>query len=176
MANVKFTDEQWCRAKEYFEAGLSLSEVNARTEIDRAAISRRAKRDGWVKNNSEKQQLILDAVRVEEGKSTLNQQALSVHNELVNEKLRMMGLLRTFNEKAVKKATQMLDKIDNAQEFKFLADGVDRVSITAGINERHAKPTQITNTTQTANFSGMNDADLMREAKAIRERIAHVIE
>jgi predicted DNA-binding protein YlxM (UPF0122 family) len=176
MANIKFSDDQWERAKEYFEAGLSLSDITLRTTIDKASVSRRAKRDGWIKNNDEKQQLILDAVRVAEVKTTLNQQALSVHDELVNEKLRMMGLLRTFNEKAVKKATQMLDKIDNAQEFKFLADGVDKVSITAGINERHAKPTQINNTTQTANFSGMNDVDLMREAKAIRERIAHVIE
>lgn len=175
MANVKFTDEQWDRAKEYFEAGLSLSVIAEKTKISKGQISKRSAADNWSKE-TEKKQLISDAARVVAAKETLNETALSVHNELVNEKVRLMGLLNTFHEKAVKKATGMLNTIESAQEFKFLTDGVDRVSITAGINERHAKPTQINNTTQTANFSGMNSADLVREAKIVRERIAHVID
>ena len=70
MANIKFSTIEWKTAKEYFEAGLSLSKIVAKTSIDKGAISRKAKIEGWIKNNEQKQQLIFDAVRVCEAKST----------------------------------------------------------------------------------------------------------
>ncbi len=49
MANVKFTPQQWERAREYFEAGLSLSKISEKTGIDKGAVSRKANSDGWIK-------------------------------------------------------------------------------------------------------------------------------
>jgi uncharacterized protein YerC len=159
VANIKFTDDTWERAREYLEAGLTLSQIQQKTGIDKAAISRKAKEENWVKNNSQKQQLIVDAVRVAEAKSTLNQQALSVHDEIVGYQLRVSGLANTFVERSIRKSIQMLKTVDDAASMKQLADTVDRNTITAGINERHAKP-------NTNNF-GVAVGDTLRQPAKI---------
>ena len=61
---MAYSKEQWETAKEYFEAGLSLAEINLRTEISRPQISKRAKKEGWEKETIKKQ-IISQAVEVE---------------------------------------------------------------------------------------------------------------
>ena len=43
----RLTQEQWEEARALRESGVSLSEVAARIGVDRAAVSRRAKREEW---------------------------------------------------------------------------------------------------------------------------------
>jgi hypothetical protein len=85
MANIKTTQEEWELCREYFEAGVSLSKITAKTGISKTQISKRSNAENWAKGTHEKEQLIADAVRVVVAKGTLTEQALAVHNELVNE-------------------------------------------------------------------------------------------
>ena len=49
MPKVRFTSEQWERAKTLFELGKSLSEIQNETGIDRSNVNKRAKSEGWQK-------------------------------------------------------------------------------------------------------------------------------
>jgi len=46
---MAISQERWDKAKEYFEAGLSLSEIVLRTEISKAQISKKSKIENWEK-------------------------------------------------------------------------------------------------------------------------------
>ena len=153
---MAYSQEQWEKAKEYFEAGLSLSDINLRTEISRPQISKRAKKEQWEKGNIKKQ-IIYQAVEVATIKETLNETAIEVHNELVNDEIRRRGLIFNATEKIIKRATEMIsdnktvekiNKGDGVQDFepralnstdlKNLVDTVDKASITLGVNQRHS--------------------------------------
>lgn len=167
---MAISQEKWDKAKEYFEAGLSLSEIVLRTEISKAQISKKSKFENWQKGN-EKKQLISQAVEVAEQKETLNETALQVHNELVDEQLRRRNLVFNASEKLLVKATEMIkkgqtvDKINvgagiqqieprelDSSDLKNLADTIDKASITLGVNQRHSNSQvniQNTNAVQT---------------------------
>ena len=106
MANIKTTPDQWGRAREYYEAGLSLSKIVEKTGISKTQISKRSNADGWEKG-SEKEQLIQAAVRVVEAKGTLTEQAISVHNELVDERTKH---IQFFTHAAVTNVRQAMDE------------------------------------------------------------------
>lgn len=84
MANIKTTPQQWDKAREYFEAGLSLSEIEKKTGISKPSISKKSTRECWPKGN-EKKQLITQAVDVLVAKETLNETALQVHEEILSD-------------------------------------------------------------------------------------------
>ena len=106
---MAYTDKDWELVRNYFEAGLSLSDIISRDEVRikaKSQISKRATREGW-KRNDEKKQLInsdaedvqraLEIVKKEKEKETLRKKEtlketfteteLRVHEELVNGKL-----------------------------------------------------------------------------------------
>lgn len=167
---MAISQDKWDKAREYFEAGLSLSEIVLRTEISKAQISKKSKFENWQKGN-EKKQLISQAVEVAEQKETLNETALQVHNELVDEQLRRRNLVFNASEKLLVKATEMIkkgqtvDKINvgagiqqieprelDSSDLKNLADTIDKASITLGVNQRHSNSQvniQNTNAVQT---------------------------
>lgn len=153
---MAISKEVWQKAREYFEAGLSLTDIVDRTNISKSQISKRASKENWEKGN-EKKQLISQAVEVATKKETLKETALEVHNELVDEQVRRRNLVFKASEKIIKKATEIIDngtvdeKVgvgDGVQQFeprkinpadvKNLADAVDKASITLGINQRHS--------------------------------------
>lgn len=109
MANIKTTPEEWIKCREYYEAGLSLSKVVAKTGISKTQISKRSNLEGWSKG-TEKEQLIHDAVRVRVAKGTLTEQALSVHEELVDESARRM---EWFNNATMIVAQKTMEKVTN---------------------------------------------------------------
>lgn len=104
MANVKTTAEEWIKAREYFEAGLSLSQIVERTGISKTQISKRSNTEGWAKG-TEKEHLVAEAVRVEVAKGTLTEQALAVHQELVDERVKRQEWL---NHQAIKNLEQAM--------------------------------------------------------------------
>jgi hypothetical protein len=123
MANIKTTPEQWGRAREYFEAGLSLSKITDKTGISKTQLSKRANLDGWAKG-TEKEQLIATAVQVAEAKGTLTEQALDVHEELVDERTKHVLF---FNEAAVKNVQAAMKEPCVGQiDFKHRADTISR--------------------------------------------------
>ena len=134
---MAISQDLWLKAKEYFEAGLSLTDIVDRTGISKSQISKKATKENWEKGN-EKKQLISQAVALEQKKKQFNETALQIHNEIVDEKLRRETLIYNATEKAVIKATDMLDYIDDASDLKSIIDGLDKASLTLGVNQRHS--------------------------------------
>lgn len=118
MANVKTTEAQWLEAREFFEAGLSLSQLVDRTGISKTQLSVRSKKEGWTKGG-QKEQLVQAAVRVAEAKGTLTEQARSVHDEVVDEKMAWIKFLQKAAVKNVQEA--MGAKCDDQADFRHRA-------------------------------------------------------
>lgn len=151
---MAYSIKQWEKAKEYFEAGLSLSEINLRTEISRPQISKKAKKENWEKGNIKKH-IISQAVEVAQVKETLNETALEVHKELVTDELRRKNLVYGASEKLLQRTQQMIEanrtveKVNigdgvqqfeprdlNSSDLKNLADTIDKTSVTLKVNDR----------------------------------------
>ena len=143
---MAISQETWDIAQAMFEGGASLTDISRKTDIDKSTISKKAKKQGWQKGVN--QQLIADEVRVTAEKSTLNQPQTEYHDEQVKHRLEMLREIQTFSTAAMKKAGDLLQSTDTGSDFKAIIDGVDKLSITTGINERHAKPTQVQQNTQ----------------------------
>jgi lambda repressor-like predicted transcriptional regulator len=123
MANIKTTPEQWERAREYFESGLSLSQIVDKTGLCKSNISLRAKKESWPKGTY-KEQLIADAVRVEVAKGTLKEQELSVHRELVDERTRH---IQFFDALAIQNVTEAMAKpCEGQNDFKARAETISK--------------------------------------------------
>ena len=151
---MAISQELWNKAREYFEAGLSLTEIVDRTNISKSQISKRATKENWEKGN-EKKQLITQAVEVAIKKETLKETALEVHNELVSDEIRRKGLVFNAAEALLKRTKAMIDKNQtvekiscgdgmqnfeprelNSSDIKNLAETIDKASVTLGVNQR----------------------------------------
>lgn len=118
--------------------------------------------------------IVTAGVEYYQGLNSQDDRMMTVIENVVSMEVRLRGKVERFVEKAIDKGISMLDSIESGSEYKAVIDGVDKATVTIGINERHAKPTQINNTTQTANFNGLTDEDLHRESKIIRERLTTI--
>jgi predicted DNA-binding protein YlxM (UPF0122 family) len=153
---MAYSESQWEKAREYFEAGLSLTEISDRIGISKPQISKKSKAELWEKGN-EKKHLVSQAVEVAIGKEKLKETALIVHDELVNEQIRRQGLVFGATEKLIKRANRMLDsnqtieKVSvgdgvqsfeprelNTTDLKNLSDTIDKASVTLNVNPRHS--------------------------------------
>ena len=103
---AKATQADWEKAKALFEAGKSLSAINSETGIDRATVSKRAKKDGWEKGIY--QQLIVDSARVKAEISTLDSTVLSVVEKEIEERTKH---LQFFTHATLKNMSSMMKKI-----------------------------------------------------------------
>ena len=144
MARSIIDYQTWEKAKEYFEVGLSLSEIEKKTGISRGALSKKSQLESWNKQ-SIKKQLVAQAIAVEKGKETLKKHpvSLEVHNEIVSESVRIASKVYSAQEKALDKADIMLDQIDSASDLKTIVDAIDRASITLKVSDRHASSQNI---------------------------------
>lgn len=145
MARSVITKEQWHKAREYFEHGLSLKEISDKTGITRGAISKKSKAEEWDKE-SPKKQLLSQAVEVEMAKETLKKHPVSieVHNELVDDATRRANLVYGNAEKLAQKLNTMADQIDTALDMKTLADANDKLAVTLKVADRHAPKIDVT--------------------------------
>jgi predicted DNA-binding protein YlxM (UPF0122 family) len=153
---MAYSESQWEKAREYFVAGLSLTEISDRIGISKPQISKKSKAELWEKGN-EKKHLVSQAVEVAIGKEKLKETALIVHDELVNEQIRRQGLVFGATEKLIKRANRMLDsnqtieKVSvgdgvqsfeprelNTTDLKNLSDTIDKASVTLNVNPRHS--------------------------------------
>ena len=117
---AKATSADWEKAKALFESGKSLSEINAETGIDRATVSKRAKKDGWEKGIY--QQLIVDSARVKAEISTLPPTALSVVEKEIEERTKH---IQFFTNAAVRNVSEAMEnKCCDQSDFKARADTI----------------------------------------------------
>lgn len=117
---AKTTPADWEKAKALFEAGKSLSEINAETGIDRATVSKRAKKDGWEKGIY--QQLILDGSRVKAEISTLSSTVLNVVEKEIEERTKH---IQFFTNAAIKNVQESMSlQCVDQSEFKARAETI----------------------------------------------------
>lgn len=115
-------DEQWERIRELYEHGVSLDDIIKRKGItlkNKSSISRRAKADGWFRVE-EKATLVNREVSartallaIESEKATKNATAVSVHNELVDERTRHIAYFNDASYQVTNKAIQLLNDKDD---------------------------------------------------------------
>ena len=67
---MAISQDKWDKAKALFEQGLSLSQIEDETEINKTSISKKAKSENWIK--SKNQQLKYEIIEIEKEKSTLD--------------------------------------------------------------------------------------------------------
>lgn len=121
MANIKTTPKQWERAKEFYEAGLSLAQVSEKVRISKAQIGKRAASERWSKE-TEKKNLLAAALKVEMAKGELSETAKIVHEELLSDKVRQ---LRFFTNAAVLNVQgAMQTSCANQNDFRARADTI----------------------------------------------------
>jgi len=152
VARAIISSEQWERAREYFEHGLTLSEVAKKTGISKGAIGKKANLENWDKD-SPKRQVLSQAVEVSIAKETLRDTpvSLEVHEELHDEALRHKRLIYDNATKLADKLRKLTDEVDTAQDIRHLVEANDKLSITLKVNERHAPKTEINNQNLTKN-------------------------
>lgn len=71
-------------------------------------------------------------------------QTVSAVAQAVDRKARLKSRVQEFVDEAVEKGFDLLKSAQDGQEFKAIVEAIDKASITANINERHAKPSSIT--------------------------------
>ena len=81
-----------------------------------------------------------------EGKS---EQEVKAINYAVEFQLGLLKDIELFSNKAVKKASNLMDSTETGSDFKAIVEGVDKLSIMTKINNRHAPPAKIEQTNQT---------------------------
>lgn len=118
--------EIWAKARALFEVGKSLSAINLETGIDRAAISRKAKKDGWIKG--EQQQLIVDAARVKAKLSTLEPVLLSVVDAEITERTKHIQILNNMTLKNLAVMNKKVNEDFEMNEHKLFQETVNKAS------------------------------------------------
>lgn len=121
------------------------------------------------------EQVVSAGLVYKQGLASVEPEVASAIDNAVSNKLRIAGMVNSFVEKAINRASQLLDDSPGGFDLKALTEAVDRVSITAGINERHAKPSIITNASQTnidvGKLSGMTEPELRAHAKKLADQL-----
>jgi len=125
----------WDQAKQLFEYGKSLSEIQTKTGINRSSISKKAKAEKWQKSTAnstlvEKEvDTIIKQKEINSEKSTLNQQQLILHNQEVRDRVDKVKFKaeiesgqKQTHDLAMKAQSQIVEYI-NADEVIAAAKG-----------------------------------------------------
>lgn len=139
---MAYSPEQWDKAKTFFESGqFSLSQISDKVGIGKSAISKMAKNQQW--NNEENSDYIEAKKTLAVKKSTLNSTVIQTLDDIADEQIRNKNLVYGVTQKALQKAHDLLDEIDNANDLKAIVELSDRASITLKVNERHAPRAEV---------------------------------
>lgn len=95
-----------------------------------------AKNQQW--NNEENSDYIEAKKTLAVKKSTLNSTVIQTLDDIADEQIRNKNLVYGVTQKALQKAHDLLDEIDNANDLKAIVELSDKASITLKVNERHA--------------------------------------
>lgn len=152
---MAYSQEQWDRAKAYYEAGQhNPQQISDLVGIERSTIVKKAKIHNWKSGSNA--DYIEARVIVAEKKSQLNSQTLNVLDNIADEAIRHKNLINSNAELLASKIPKMLEamtiKEENAEtgeitdklainpsDLKTLAEANDRLAITLKVADRHAK-------------------------------------
>lgn len=96
--------------------------------------------------------------------NTKSERLVKAFDDKVNESLRRQNLVYGFQEKAIKRAGEMLEMTEAPQDLKHLVDAVDKASITLKVSDRHAPKTEINNTNATQNNTDIKRVTIARRS------------
>ena len=117
---MAYTESQWEKAKAYYEAGMTLSQIKDKTNIARNTISQRAKREQW--EHSKNSEYIEAKIKVESQKGTILEQsgsvALNIADDIAFNKAKALTLFQNSALKNQKKANDMLDLTDDMKDIE----------------------------------------------------------
>lgn len=132
---MAYSESQWQMVQSYYEAGLSLSEIIARDNVDiksKSQISKRANKFGWIKSD-EKKQLIFSEVKAKQQLSAIKKQKETIlkettdiiaHNDLVSERLNHEQF---FTNAAIRNVQESLQvPCESQQDFKYRAETIQK--------------------------------------------------
>ena len=117
---MAYTESQWEKAKAYYEAGMTLSQIKDKTSIARNTISQRAKREQW--EHSKNSEYIEAKIKVESQKGTILEQsgsvALNIADDIAFNKAKALTLFQDSALRNQKKANDMLDLTDDMKDIE----------------------------------------------------------
>lgn len=117
---MAYTESQWEKAKAYYEAGMTLSQIKDKTNIARNTISQRAKREQW--EHSKNSEYIEAKIKVESQKGTILEQsgsvALNIADDIAFNKAKALSLFQDSALRNQKKANDMLDLTEDMKDIE----------------------------------------------------------
>ena len=147
--------EIWAKAKAMFEGGATPDQIYIKTKIERSTLYKKSKKEGWEKGKNS--DIITNEVNSLVEKSTLNPQQLEFHEESVELSVKKLKLANAFVNRfdelnavdgIITQGVSIAKQADDGQGFKAAVEGLDKLSILTGFNQRHAPKgeTNINNT------------------------------
>ena len=119
---MAYSKEQWEKAKDYFELGKSLTYIEDTLGINKAGISRRAKKEEWIKGKNQQLKSDIKAYElekstIEEKKSTLIEKVaklsdftITTLSEVIKEESRISSLITSTATLALIRTNERLTK------------------------------------------------------------------
>ena len=117
---MAYTESQWEKAKAYYEAGMTLSQIKDKTNIARNTISQRAKREQW--EHSKNSEYIEAKTKVECQKGTILEQsgsvALNIADDIAFNKAKALTLFQNAALKNQAKANELLELTEDMKDIE----------------------------------------------------------
>ena len=117
---MAYTESQWEKAKAYYEAGMSLSQIKDKTNIARNTISQRAKKEQW--EHGKNADYIEAKIKVETKKGTILEQsgavALNIADDIAVDKAKSLLLFQNSALRNQQKANEILDITDDIKDLE----------------------------------------------------------
>lgn len=117
---MAYTENQWEKAKGYYEAGMSLSQIKDKTNIARNTISQRAKKEQW--EHGKNADYIEAKIKVETKKGTILEQsgsvALNIADDIAVDKAKALLLFQNSALRNQQKANEILDITDDIKDLE----------------------------------------------------------
>ena len=117
---MAYTESQWEKAKAYYEAGMTLSQIKDKTNIARNTISQRAKREQW--EHSKNSEYIEAKIKVESQKGTILEQsgsvALNIADDIAFNKAKALTLFQNAALKNQAKANELLELTEDMKDIE----------------------------------------------------------
>lgn len=117
---MAYSDSQWEKAKAYYEAGMSLSQIKDKTNIARNTISQRAKKEQW--EHAKNSEYIEAKIKVETKKGTILEQsgtvALNIADDIAIDKAKTILFFQDTALRNQRKANDLLESTDKMNEIE----------------------------------------------------------
>ncbi|MDR1461460.1 MAG: hypothetical protein LBI78_07435 [Campylobacteraceae bacterium] len=153
---MAYSKEQWQRAKAYYEAGLTLRDIEKRVGINYAVISKKAKMQHWQQGANAD---YIDAkLTISEKKATKKATEIQILDELADETISNKKLIYNVTTKALKKVEALIEEINNPNDLRTIIELADKASLTLGVNARHSsQQINVQSNTQVNAKEGLKD-------------------